>query len=273
MLCVRCRTGTAVTDDGLCASCPGARTPLRSRPEPVATGPGGWGVGTWPRSPVGLSRAVTVLLGAVIVTDLVAIGGGLHLRSLWQGLAEQGDPAVHGSRGVAAERLLSAAQAGQLVVFVATAVVFIVWFHRTRRNAEVFDPGAQRMGPGWSVGGWFVPFANLWYPYRVAAGIWEGSAVPGPEGGRPSVSRTPLRLWWAVWIVSTFLNSFTARMEESAETPEQTVEGLGLVVAAYAFEIVSAVLAIVFVRALTRMQVGRAELRASRTGSEQLTAP
>ncbi|MFJ9685550.1 DUF4328 domain-containing protein [Streptomyces bacillaris] len=273
MLCVRCRTRTAVTDDGLCASCPDVRPPLPGRPEPVATGPGGWGAGTWPRSPIGLSRAVTVLLGAVIVTDLVAIGGGLHLRSLWQGSVEQGDPAVHGSRGATAERLLSVAQTGQAVVFVATVVVFIVWFHRTRRNAEVFDPGAQRMGPGWSVGGWFVPVANLWFPYRVATGIWDGSAVPGPEDSGPTASRAPLRLWWAVWIASSLLDSFTARMEGSAETPEQTVEGLGLVAAADAFEIVSAVLAIVFVRTLTRMQVARAELRASQTGSEQLTAP
>ncbi|MBT3076046.1 MULTISPECIES: DUF4328 domain-containing protein [Streptomyces] len=273
MLCVRCRTGTAVTDDGLCASCPVAGPPLPGRPEPVATGPGGWGIGTWPRSPVGLSRAVTALLGAVIVTDLAAIGTGLHLRALWQGLVEEGDPAVHGSRGVAAERLHSVAGTGQAAVFVATAVVFIIWFHRTRRNAEVFDPGAQRMGPGWSVGGWFVPFANLWFPYRVATGVWEGSVVPGPEGGRPTVSRAPLRLWWAAWIASSLLDSFTARMEGSAETPEQTVQGLGLVVAADAFEIVSAVLAIFFVRTLTRMQVERAALRAPRTGSGQLTAP
>ncbi|RBL85503.1 DUF4328 domain-containing protein, partial [Streptomyces cavourensis] len=90
---------------------------------------------------------------------------------------------------------------------------------------------------------------------------------------RPTVSRAPLRLWWAAWIASSLLDSFTARMEGSAETPEQTVQGLGLVVAADAFEIVSAVLAIFFVRTLTRMQVERAALRAPRTGSGQLTAP
>lgn len=273
MLCVRCRTAQAVTDDGLCTSCPGTRPALPGHQEPVATGPGGWGVGTWPRSPVGLSRTVTALLGVVIVTDLAAIGSGLHLRALWRGLVEEDDPAVHGSRGMAAERLHSVAGTGQGAVFVATAVVFIIWFHRTRRNAEVFDPGAQKMGPGWSVGGWFVPVANLWFPYRVADGVWAGSVAPGPGGGRPTGSRAPLHLWWAAWIASTFLDRFTARMEERAETPEETAQGLGLVAAADAFEIVSAVLAIVFVRALTRTQVARAALWAPQVRAGQSTAP
>lgn len=72
MLCTRCRIRTAVTDDGLCTFCSGTRPPLPDGLMPPVAGPGGWGVATWPRSPVGLARAVTALLGLVIAADLFA---------------------------------------------------------------------------------------------------------------------------------------------------------------------------------------------------------
>ncbi|MFE7480067.1 DUF4328 domain-containing protein [Streptomyces sp. NPDC057552] len=264
MLCTRCRTRTAVTDDGLCALCSGTRPLLPGRPVVPVTGPGGWGVGTWPRSPVGLSRAVIALLGTVIATDLAALASGLHLRGLWTGYADDGDPAVLGSRGQGAEVLYVVVGGAQLAAFLATAVVFVIWFHRTRRNAEVFDLSAHTMGPGWAVGGWFVPVANFWFPYRVAAGSWRASSPVDPEGVRLPVSRVPLNLWWAAWAVSLILDRVAARMWDRAEEPGEIVDSLALVMAADALDIVAAVLAVLFVRALTRMQVARAGLHAQR---------
>ncbi|MYR95140.1 MULTISPECIES: DUF4328 domain-containing protein [unclassified Streptomyces] len=262
MLCTRCRIRTAVTDEDLCTFCSGTRPPLPGYLAPRATGPGGWGVGDWPRSPVGLSWAVTALLGTVIATDLAAFASGLHLHGLWAGYADGGDRAVLGSRGDWAEVLYGATAVAQLIAFLATAVVFVVWFHRASRNAEVFDPTALTMGPGWSVGGWFVPVANLWFPYRVAAGSWRASTPVGPEGARLPVSRAPLNLWWAAWVAAVALDRIAARMWGLAEEPGEIVGGLALVMAADALDIAAAVLAILFVRALTRMQVERAALRA-----------
>ncbi|CAM5310404.1 hypothetical protein SCYAM73S_03895 [Streptomyces cyaneofuscatus] len=88
MLCTRCRIRTAVTDDGLCTFCSGTRPALPDGlMAPVARARG---VATWPRSPVGLARAVTALLGVVIAADLFAIGAGLYLRGLWQGVVADG---------------------------------------------------------------------------------------------------------------------------------------------------------------------------------------
>ncbi|MBT2424611.1 DUF4328 domain-containing protein [Streptomyces sp. ISL-112] len=258
MPCTRCRIRTAVTDDGLCTFCSGTRPPPPDDMTPRATRPGGWGVGDWPRSPVGLSWAVTALLGTVIATDLVAIGTGLHLRSMWQGLADAGDTAAQGGRVQSADQLHDVVTDYQPAVFLATGILFVLWFHRTRRNAEVFDLSVQKMGPGWAVGGWFVPVANLWFPYRVADGIWTGSAPIGPEGGRVAVPRALLNFWWALWVASLLSDQITAQALDDAEKPEQFARGLGLVAVADAVEIVAAVLAILFVRALTRMQVERA---------------
>ncbi|MFE6697263.1 DUF4328 domain-containing protein [Streptomyces sp. NPDC057718] len=246
-----------MTDEGLCTFCSGTRPPLPEGSTPVP-GPGGWGVGTWPRSPVALSRAVTVLLGVVIATDLFALATGLRVRALWDQLATGGALDVYSPDGRSAERLYLLSGNVQSLAFLVTAVVFIIWFHRTRRNAEVFDPSVQRMGPGWAVGGWFVPVANFWFPYRVAAGIWEASARPRPDESLRDIPRTTLNLWWAAWVGTLLLARVSGRMWDRATEPAEIARAAGLVAASDALDIVAAVLAILFVRAVTRMQAERA---------------
>ncbi|MGW4175763.1 DUF4328 domain-containing protein [Streptomyces rubiginosohelvolus] len=258
MLCTRCRIRTAVTDDGLCTFCSGTRPPLPDGLMAPVPGPGGWGVGTWPRSPVGLARAVTALLGVVIAADLFAIVTGLRVRALWDRLATDEAVDVFGPDGASAERLYLLSGNVQSLAFLVTAVVFIIWFHRTRRNAEVFDPSVQRMGPGWAVGGWFVPVANFWFPYRVASGVWEASAQTRPDGGWRTLPRTPLNLWWGAWIATVLAARVTGRLWERAEEPAEIVRAAGLVAASDAVDIVAAVLAVLYVRAVTGMQVERA---------------
>lgn len=258
MLCTRCRIRTAVTDDGLCTFCSGTRPPLPGGLMAPVPGPGGWGVATWPRSPVGLSRAVTALLGVVIAADLFAIATGLRVRALWDRLATDEAMDVFSPDGASAERLYLVSGNVQNLANLVTAVVFIIWFHRTRRNAEVFDPSVQRMGPGWAVGGWFVPVANFWFPYRVASGVWEASAQTRPDGGWRTVPRTPLNLWWGAWIVTVLAARVTGRLWERAVEPAEIVRAAGLVAASDAVDIVAAVLAVLYVRAVTGMQVERA---------------
>ncbi len=273
VLCTRCRIRTAVTDDGLCTFCSGTRPPLPDGLAAPASGPGGRGVGTWPRSPVGLARAVTALLGVVIAADLFAIGTGLYLRGLWQRLVSDGAVDVYGGDGRMAETLYGIAARSQGVALPATAVVFIIWFHRTRRNAEVFDPSVQRMGPGWAVGGWFVPVANFWIPYRVASGVWEAGAQTRPDGGRRTVPRTPLNLWWGAWVASLLLTRVAERLWERAEDAEAIVRAGGLVAASDAVDILAAVLAVLYVRAVTGMQVERALQGRAPDGPAQAPAP
>ncbi|MFD7381930.1 DUF4328 domain-containing protein [Streptomyces anulatus] len=264
-----------MTDDRLCTFCSGTRPPLpggATAPVPGAAPlpvPGGRGVGTWPRSPVGLSRAVIALLGCVIASDLFVIGAGLHLRGLWEGLAADESLNIYIDPGLRAQELYDRAGSAQTAAFLATAVLFIIWFHRTRRNAEVFESGVQRMGPGWAVGGWFVPIANLWFPYRVASGIWEASVRLDPDGGWRTVPKTVLNLWWGGWVVSVLASRIAVGQWNRAREPEQISDAAALVAAADALDLVAAVLAIVYVRTVTRMQVERAEARQAATVPER----
>ncbi|GAA1973639.1 hypothetical protein GCM10009738_58900 [Kitasatospora viridis] len=79
--------------------------------------------------------------------------------------------------------------------FLAVVVVFLCWFRRCRRNAEVQAPGRHRYSPNSAVGLWFVPVVMWWAPRRIALDIWRASDAPG----RPWA----INAWWWAWLAKS----------------------------------------------------------------------
>lgn len=208
------------------------------------------------RSPVGLGKAVCVLLGAVAVADVLAIGAGIHSRQVYgDGMA---DDFLRFDEALAdrADMLYQAAGSLQVLTLLATMVVFIIWFRRVRLNAEVFDPYAHSMRPGWAVGSWFVPIGALWLPHRVANGVWTASSSGGSN--RPPTPRGPLHAWWAALLCAQIFSGYAEQVSSDAEERDEVLSGFDLVMVSDVLDIAAAVLAILFVRRLTAMQGERA---------------
>ncbi|MFF5333255.1 DUF4328 domain-containing protein [Streptomyces sp. NPDC013181] len=210
------------------------------------------------RSPVGLGKAVCVLLGAVAVTDVLSIAAGVRSRMLLADGLDDGFLAVDEDALTLADNMYGTAGALQGLALLATGIVFIVWLRRVRHNAEVFDPYCHTLRPGWAVGAWFVPLANLWLPYRVATGVWTASLPAGTLAHRGAAPRGVLNAWWAGMVATQVLGRAAGGYYDRAEGGEEVVRGLDLVVAADALDIAAAVVAILFVRRLTAMQDLRA---------------
>ncbi|WP_336053044.1 DUF4328 domain-containing protein [Streptomyces sp. CA2R101] len=199
------------------------------------------------RSPAGLSKAVMILLGLVIGADLFALWQGNqsyqlvgrligNIGSVTSQEIDQAD-ALYGASGIV-----------QLATTLATAVVFVVWFHRTRVNAEVFAPEYHARKRGWAIWGWIVPVVNLWFPRQIATDIWNASADDS------SRSRALLNWWWGLWIVNLIFGRLAGRRYSGAGGPEEIKGAIAGLMASDVFNILAAVLAIFFVRRLTRMQ-------------------
>ncbi|MFE7747622.1 DUF4328 domain-containing protein [Streptomyces sp. NPDC057428] len=208
------------------------------------------------RSPAGLAKAVVVLLGVVIAVDVFALAAELNLRGEY---ANIGDGARYEFVSAThSELLYQRAAAVQGLALLATAIVFIIWFRRVRLNAEVFDAGLQPMRPGWAIGAWFVPIANMWLPRRVAGGIWTASAQTNTDGSWRKVSNAPLNLWWTLYLVSVLAGWGASKNYSATEYVDDLSDAVTLIMAADVLDIAAAVMAIVFVRKLTRMQGERA---------------
>ncbi|MFF3953080.1 DUF4328 domain-containing protein [Streptomyces sp. NPDC001890] len=257
MLCSTCRLRPPVTDDGRCLTCAGPAGPA---PAPVPPAPAFFAPQQYLRSPEGLAKAVVVLLAVVAAADLLAVAAGLNTRRVIAAGLENDFATYDEAEATLADNLYGAAGGLQSLAILATAVVFIIWFRRVRLNAEVFDPSMQSMRPGWAIGAWFVPFANLVLPRRIAGGIWTASAQTNSDGSWRTVPATVMNLWWGCWVVSLVGSQYATRRYRAAEQPQEILDAADLVTATDAFDIVAAVLAILFVRKLTRMQGERAAL-------------
>ncbi|MGW2472069.1 DUF4328 domain-containing protein [Streptomyces sp. NPDC001665] len=259
MLCSICGTRPVDPADARCAVCAGAADAGRARAGSTGVTPNGPRLDQL-RSPVGLAKAVCVLLGAVAVADVLSIAAGVHSRMLLAEGLDDGFLSVSDDELTLADNLTGAAASLQAFTLLATGIVFLVWFRRARRNAEVFDAYAQSMRPGWAIGAWFVPIGNLWLPYRVASGIWTASAPIGTPGGRPAAPRGLLNAWWAALVVDQLVSRGAGRYYARAESGDAMVRGLDMLAAGDALDVAAAVLAILFVRRLTEMQSRRANL-------------
>ncbi|MGX1762395.1 DUF4328 domain-containing protein, partial [Streptomyces lydicus] len=147
-----------------------------------------------------------------------------------------------------ADALYGASGIVQLAATIATAVVFVAWFHRTRVNAEVFAPEYHARKRGWAIWGWIVPVVNLWFPRQIATDIWNASADD------KSRSTALLNWWWGLWIANLIVGRLAGRRYSGSGGPEEIKGAIAGLMASDVFNILAAVLAIFFVRRLTRMQ-------------------
>ncbi|MFE0648984.1 DUF4328 domain-containing protein [Streptomyces sp. NPDC059534] len=197
------------------------------------------------RNPNGLAKAAAVLLVGNIVLDVLL--GVVEARDLLADETDYSDPQYF------RPGYLAVAYSMSFALFVATGIVFIVWFHRLRKNAEIWARDLQTRTPGYAIGCWFVPIGNFWIPRAIAVEIWRASRwEPYAADGKREL--TLLNSWWTCWILATLVNWISGQMYKTAETTESWTLATQWSLAGYVLDIVAAVLAIGFVRRLTSMQ-------------------
>src|SRR5437667_12701875 len=143
---------------------------------------------TWTNWATGL----LVLAGVVSVFAIDYITYDLH--TLYDLAA--GSP-VALERGRAHTRLQDMSTAF-VVVFVLTAVVWLIWQYRAHANLRAIGAQDLRFSPLKGVASWFVPVGNLVLPYLAVGQLWKGSHPEAGVADWTARRRTPrVALWWA----------------------------------------------------------------------------
>ncbi|MEU2235209.1 DUF4328 domain-containing protein [Streptomyces vietnamensis] len=201
------------------------------------------------KNPNGLAKAVVVLLAGNIFFDVLL--GLVDVRNLIGGAWGYAEPPTFAGADVYVLYSMS------FTLFFATGVVFIIWFHRLRKNAEIWARDLQTRTPGYAIGCWFIPLGNFWIPRSIAVEIWRASRwEPYAADGKREL--TLLNSWWVCWIIGTLVNWISGKMYGAAETAEAYVIATQWSLVGYVLDAVAAVLAILVVRRLTSMQTAKA---------------
>lgn len=217
-----------------------------------------------------LARAVIVLLVAGALLDLVSVGSTLfQIRMLSRAAA-----GAYPSEDEVMWNDLREAGVGLLQVcsYVLTVVVFCVWLYRAYKNLPALGNARESLNysPGWAVGYFFIPFANLIMPYRAVKEVWQKS-TPVEEGEDPALAwlKGPpalLPAWWGFWLLSNITNNLLFRLSLKAETPEAMLTVSKFTLAVAAVDIVSALLAALVVKAIDDRQEERSRQVIYHTG-------
>ena len=208
------------------------------------------------RSPRTLSLLAIGFLAASLVIDLlfVIVGGAQLLFPFEIPLGESGDSMPIWLLTIGLLEIL------QILVTISCVVFFLLWLYRCYKNLPALKAGRTEYTPGWAVGWWFVPFANLVKPFGAVRDLWNESDPDfDPEMNFMSLSvGTPTLLywWWAFWLLGNFANNISSRIGNADNTAELQSFSIALIIASL-FGVVAAALAILVVKNITRRQEAR----------------
>jgi hypothetical protein len=82
-----------------------------------------------------------------------------------------------------------------------TFVTFLVWLYQARENLDLRGLTGMRWAKGWTVGGWFIPIADLVIPARVVGEVYARSE---PNAIRSWTMPRVVVGWWIALVLTFF---------------------------------------------------------------------
>ncbi len=144
------------------------------------------------------------------------------------------------------------------LVGIGTFVLLIIWLYRAAKNNEALGRQNPRLGPGWAIGGWFIPIAWWVIPFIILDDVWRGSD-PSIARGDPNWRRSStLAAIWA-WLVTAVIFTVPSAIASSGgdvspDEPEKVRRDDILRIIGAVGAILASVLAIVVTRRIAARQ-------------------
>jgi hypothetical protein len=281
------------------SSAPGDPTPFPAAP-PTSWGasPGAWGgapsvlpSGRW-RALSGLAIALRILLILAAVVAAVRAVLAVWLLSALEDArgaspAQFSDPEAVGAAEDAVTVFFATASLSALAV-VAVVVVFIIWMWRAAKNIEVLGRRGASFGPGWAIGGWLIPIANLVLPVLHMQELWKASdpTISREDGGwKYGAQSSLIWLWWVAYAAAQVLGTLggvvISSPDRDGDLPvvemiqdlDAVRTGVTIFVVGQLLLVVAAILAVLVVLGLTRRQTEAASALGTGVGGYGAWAP
>ena len=200
----------------------------------------------WVTVAVSAFTAVAFFNRAIVATDMIDF-------DFSRGLSEAFDLQ---QRADDADSLVGVAFFLTLTVTLTIGVLLLIWMWRVAKNRDLAGRTDAKWGPGWTIGGWFIPLASLVIPVLVMQELWRGSDPSQPRAGnlwRQAKGSALVGWWWVAYLVMTlrFVSGGDATTESELRRLRATdaVAGFGSLAA-----VAAAILLIFVVRRITRRQ-------------------
>lgn len=208
------------------------------------------------RSPKNLAYIVYALLGLQIIA---------YVFGIFAALSYLNDPdwTVSYTSSISGRvflRLVSMSDMLRIASFILSTIFFLIWVYRSYSNLSPLKARNLEFSPGWAVGWWFIPFANLVKAYQVIRELWSAS---DPDINldldfrpRASSGNMVLGFWWGTYLFGNFVLRFS---DTTAKDLDSYKGAVFFYLVGNAIEIISAMLLILIVNDITDRQLQRKE--------------
>lgn len=218
-----------------------------------------------------LSMWVRWMLYASIVVSVVAVASGFLERQVLADYSA-GVYAEREADGVAAGEVSDNRQAivgaAQVLVSVTSGILVLVWIRRANAKAKQLGAVGMQFTPGWSIGWYFIPIANLWKPYQAMREIWQASA--DPKHWQYETWPALLPWWWFLWVSSSFIGNAAFRLSLRSEGMDELLMSNALMLASDAIDIPLCVLFLAIVSRIDAIQSAAASATHQSAGFKPL---
>ncbi len=145
----------------------------------------------------------------------------------------------------------------QTGLYITSIVVFLNWFRRAYGNLHRLGLTYLKHKESMAVWTWFIPIIVLFRPVQIMNEIWNGtqekikvfdSTYNFKNGG------LIIGLWWTLVIISNFIGRYVMKTAFKDETIEQLIEGSQAMLISDLLNISEALLVILIVFQLSKME-------------------
>jgi hypothetical protein len=179
------------------------------------------------RDPRALGRVVVAWLYVRLASSAFNIfAGALQVRGLSRIPSDTPVSMSETLPGMEIADLVSALSGlGLLATIVVSGFLTLKWIYRVTMNSHTLASGLN-VSPPWSIGWYFVPFANLYKPFQALNDAWCVSV--SPTAWRAQDTPSVLRWWWGLWIVTSTLDNASFRLQLRAKEVGTTLITTGM---------------------------------------------
>jgi hypothetical protein len=211
--------------------------------------------GPGPLRPLAAPAAVAAVFIALVgLADLILAWSAWHA---YQVVTDY----VGGSAELAdlrsADRLTSVVSILDVVVSAVAGIAFLRWLWCARLNAESLSAAEHRRSRGWTIGGWFCPFVNFWFPPMIVNDVWRTSR---PDAAHVTDIKTlptsPLvSWWWWLFLLTSLFGRYAITVQiGQADSVEALHNGARDLLAANVVRIIAAVLIVLVIKRINDWQ-------------------
>jgi hypothetical protein len=215
-----------------------------------------------PLSP--LAQVLSVIFVAMALVSVASAASSAATAGVMERVLSHSEVSAAEIKGTDLRAVLLAG--ADAIAALAGVVVFCFFMARANRNARALRPDARmEFSPRWSAGVFFVPIVNLYKPYQAMKEIWQASQRDDDPQVPWNASDVPglVGWWWGAYLASTIAGAVSSSFARDAHDPAAVITSAWISVVSDSLTVVSALLALLLVRQLARLQDGRSPTRAS----------